>query len=96
MVNKCLLSLLVLISITNLFGIDATVTSCYEGYANKPVISNFPCPKTANFGCYAFNQGKNAQYGCIAQNQCDNPNTLCCYTNNCNNPLRVLFSIGNS
>jgi len=75
MANKCLLSLLVVISITTLCTANATVTSCYTGaYINgqkegNPVIKIVQCSLSANVGCYRYQNESIKGYGCVENEQ---------------------------
>jgi len=99
MANKCLLSLLLIISITNVFEINAEVTSCYRGTAstdgetvNAGIVN---CEKPANFGCFRKLQGPFYSYGCIQKTDClslgNNEKYFCCTANNCNDPFNKVL-----
>ena len=98
MVKKCLLSLLVVISITILCRANEHVTSCYVGAYNKydlenqkgkPVIKIVQCSLSANVGCYRYENESIKGYGCAENEQDYNKmNELegyyVCKENNCN------------
>ncbi len=86
MANKRLLSLLFLISITNLFLTNAKVTRCYHGTimnGGKPH-STTTCPEKANYACSEINQYIYAKYGCASESDCEQSGVKCCLNDNCN------------
>jgi hypothetical protein len=99
MSNKCLLSILFIISITNLFEINAEVKSCFQGTVSKDGktvnVKTVNCSNTDNFGCYRKLQGIFFSYYCVNKSDClskeTNENNYCCQTDNCNNPFSKLL-----
>jgi hypothetical protein len=97
MANKWLLSLLFLISFTNLFWTNAEVTSCYSGSSfieeefRTVEIQN--CSNEENYGCYRKVQGGETQFGCVDEKKCNANHDgeenyifyTCCLEDNCNN-----------
>ncbi len=90
MVNKCLLSLLVVISITTLCKVNANVTSCYVGTYGDVEIKN--CSEDANYGCFQlYDMFTGLELGCADQAYCEHINEdrsdygFCCLDkDNCN------------
>ncbi len=72
MVNKCLLSLLVAISITALFWNHAEGLSCYVGQLGD--VQSQTCPDEANFGCYRKERDGIIEFGCADKEDCDDIN----------------------
>ena len=68
MTNKCLLSLLVVISITTLCKVNASVTSCFVGRWDDA--KSQTCPDDANYGCFQLDWIPH-ELGCADQAYCD-------------------------
>ena len=76
MTNKCLLSLLMVISITTLCSVKAEGRSCYEGVFSKGGLESGPieikkCPNDTEFGCYRYENDDRIDYGCLDNEQFD-------------------------
>ncbi len=93
MANKRLLSLLFLISITNLFWTNAEVTTCYSGeyfkYGN-PLLTIATCPTDANYACFfeasMINEREKRRFGCSSESDCKVKGNgyQCCLRDKCN------------
>ncbi len=97
MANKWLLSLLLLISITNLFWTNAEVTSCYTGSKSKEnsdasYVVTQDCSDAKNYGCYRWETDEDISVGCADGESCTSNYPMegfysCCLEeNNCNKP----------
>jgi hypothetical protein len=93
MANKCLLSLLVVISITALFMVNAEGLSCYVGQLGD--VQSQTCSDEANFGCYRKERDGIIEFGCLAsEEECNeivesgNSNNYCCADDDCNHLKR--------
>ena len=94
MANKRLLSLLFLISITNLFWTNAEVTSCYFAYGpegTQPDIKK-NCARNTKEVCFKQvikAQGKTpaVNFGCTREMYCKYDGFTCCRNDNCNKNL---------
>ncbi len=93
MANKRLLSLLFLISITNLFWTNAEALTCYdyrvlEGQSPKLYSYTETCPENRNYGCIKdvieYNGRKLVKFGCADKIDCQRNGVKCCRSNNCN------------
>ncbi len=94
MANKWLLSLLLLVSITNLFWTNAEVTSCYSGSESKDYsdVTTKDCSDGMNHGCYRWETDEGIEYGCEDEESCISTDhtegfySCCLEMNNCNTP----------
>ena len=91
MANKCLLSLLVVISITTLCKVNANVTSCYVG--EGPIVNSQTCSENQNVGCYRYNGDEFTSFGCVENEEIHddllkefNLKITICKEDNCNTP----------
>jgi hypothetical protein len=93
MANKRLLSLLFLISITNLFSTNAEVTTCYSGRfweGERPRLTTETCPEYANYACFKevlkFNDRNWLRYDCASESYCKEKGNgfKCCLNDICN------------
>ena len=93
MLNKCLLSLLVLISMTNLFLVNAGVATCLVGtYVVDPTTDELnvdeanyqECSEEQSAGCFQIVEGDNLVFGCGSESVCSR---LGCFDkDSCNAP----------
>ena len=96
MANKWLLSLLFLISITNLFWTNAEVTSCYTDKQHlqentRTVYGLIKCSGKAKHACFKevlqSSDGIMERFGCATENDCNENGVTCCPSNYCNKNL---------
>ena len=96
MANKWLLSLLFLISITNLFWTNAEVTSCFTDRQHpqdnrRTVRVLKKCSGKAKHACFKevlqSSDGIMERFGCATENTCNENGVTCCWDDNCNKNL---------
>jgi hypothetical protein len=97
MANKRFLSLLFLISITNLFWTNAEALTCSSGTfyeeGQRPVLKVITCPEYAKYACFKevlqiSDDEILVRYGCADEWDCKNKRDYnCCSRDNCNKNL---------
>ncbi len=85
MANKWLLSLLFLISITNMFWTNAEVTSCFQRNEKGRFLAS-KCSQTAKYACFRQDDIR-VRYGCAHEDFCKLYGVICCLNDNCNKNL---------